>query len=395
MIKPYFQHIKITVLSNLDSAQTEILAAVAWITDKDIYTALCQAAKRSVHIILILNEDDINRQSNIEWKEIGTAGTTILWSKSVKGIMHHKFCIIDRKTVLTGSYNWTYSAANYNEESLLVMDDKEVVEQFLQEFEQLLIPFGKSLQLEEGIILSPRIAELKIKIPLLEADIALLEEKYASLSVKVEQFLLSVHRAVGNLLLAWKLLMIQRAAKRAEKTDSKADKIEHEEARQSYEQAKETFEQAKAAPVLQELSSGQQTDMKKMYREAVMLAHPDKYQHQPEKQAQANRMMAALSEAYKMNDYEKVKSFWEDLKKGVAFSLSLNEVDSLEQLEAYFKKLLTKKEFLLNQLGTLQQSDDYKNWEQFHDNIDEYVKLIKEDLEAKIRLLREEVRKEC
>ncbi len=34
--------------------------------------------------------------------------------------MHQKFAVIDRKTVFTGSYNWTHSAENTNDENLLL-----------------------------------------------------------------------------------------------------------------------------------------------------------------------------------------------------------------------------------------------------------------------------------
>jgi phosphatidylserine/phosphatidylglycerophosphate/cardiolipin synthase-like enzyme len=51
--------------------------------------------------------------------------------------MHHKFMIVDNKIVLTGSYNWTRSAALYNQENILSMDDEEVVSKFSNEFEKL------------------------------------------------------------------------------------------------------------------------------------------------------------------------------------------------------------------------------------------------------------------
>ena len=51
--------------------------------------------------------------------------------------MHHKFAIFDRKRLLTGSYNWTRSAATSNQENLLVTADQQVVKKYLAEFERL------------------------------------------------------------------------------------------------------------------------------------------------------------------------------------------------------------------------------------------------------------------
>jgi phosphatidylserine/phosphatidylglycerophosphate/cardiolipin synthase-like enzyme len=52
-------------------------------------------------------------------------------------VMHHKFGVIDKKTVIVGSQNWS-SAANYtNDETLVVIEDDVVANQFTQEYSRL------------------------------------------------------------------------------------------------------------------------------------------------------------------------------------------------------------------------------------------------------------------
>ncbi len=51
--------------------------------------------------------------------------------------MHHKFALFDRKQLLTGSYNWTRSAAKYNEENFIVTDDRSLIVPFEREFDRL------------------------------------------------------------------------------------------------------------------------------------------------------------------------------------------------------------------------------------------------------------------
>ena len=48
--------------------------------------------------------------------------------------MHNKFAIIDNRILLTGSYNWTFSANNRNDENLMVIDDPEIIEIFQNQF---------------------------------------------------------------------------------------------------------------------------------------------------------------------------------------------------------------------------------------------------------------------
>jgi phosphatidylserine/phosphatidylglycerophosphate/cardiolipin synthase-like enzyme len=51
--------------------------------------------------------------------------------------LHHKFGLVDKKTVITGSHNWSAAANNRNDETLLVINNPTVTAHFVREFEQL------------------------------------------------------------------------------------------------------------------------------------------------------------------------------------------------------------------------------------------------------------------
>ena len=42
------------------------------------------------------------------------------------GLIHHKFAVIDNKTVITCSFNWSPSAAHTNDETLLVIHSPQL-----------------------------------------------------------------------------------------------------------------------------------------------------------------------------------------------------------------------------------------------------------------------------
>ncbi len=52
-------------------------------------------------------------------------------------LMHHKVFIIDGKTVITGSFNFSKSADEDNDENLLIIDSAELAAQFTTEFERV------------------------------------------------------------------------------------------------------------------------------------------------------------------------------------------------------------------------------------------------------------------
>jgi phosphatidylserine/phosphatidylglycerophosphate/cardiolipin synthase-like enzyme len=72
---------------------------------------------------------------NNPWnKPAETVGVASLASGDV---LHHKFGVIDNKTVIVGSQNWS-AAANYvNDETLMVIEDEVVAKQFSQEYARI------------------------------------------------------------------------------------------------------------------------------------------------------------------------------------------------------------------------------------------------------------------
>ena len=53
-------------------------------------------------------------------------------------LLHHKFAIVDRRTVITGSHNWSNAANYHNDETLLIIQDNPTVAaHFNREFDRL------------------------------------------------------------------------------------------------------------------------------------------------------------------------------------------------------------------------------------------------------------------
>jgi phosphatidylserine/phosphatidylglycerophosphate/cardiolipin synthase-like enzyme len=52
-------------------------------------------------------------------------------------ILHHKVIVIDARTVITGSYNFTNSAERDNDENLVIVDDPNLARVYLDEFQRV------------------------------------------------------------------------------------------------------------------------------------------------------------------------------------------------------------------------------------------------------------------
>ena len=79
------------------------------------------------------------RGSGTDYSQYGPlydAGLRV-WQDGNPAIMHHKVIIIDRAIVITGSFNFSASANQSNDENLLIIYDPEIAAAYLTEFDRV------------------------------------------------------------------------------------------------------------------------------------------------------------------------------------------------------------------------------------------------------------------
>jgi phosphatidylserine/phosphatidylglycerophosphate/cardiolipin synthase-like enzyme len=123
------------ICSHIRFARHTISICVFTISDDEITEELLVAHRRGVDISIITDDDksfdlgsDINRLDRM--------GLDVITDRSPVH-MHHKFALFDEDTVLTGSYNWTRSAADHNYENIIVLKDPIVFAAYEREFKRL------------------------------------------------------------------------------------------------------------------------------------------------------------------------------------------------------------------------------------------------------------------
>jgi len=123
------------IIKNINQARAFINIAMYIFTDREIALPLVKAQERGVKVRLYLDQDQVDYQYS-QSRFLVQKGIKTRVSSN-KYIMHHKFAIIDNRILLTGSYNWTFSANNRNDENLMVIDDPEIIEIFQNQFVNL------------------------------------------------------------------------------------------------------------------------------------------------------------------------------------------------------------------------------------------------------------------
>jgi phosphatidylserine/phosphatidylglycerophosphate/cardiolipin synthase-like enzyme len=119
----------------IEEARGSIDVCVFTVTDDRITRALLAAHARGVRL-RVVSDDDKALDPGSDMRRLVDAGIAVRLDRT-EAHMHHKFALFDRLRLLTGSYNWTRSAAEVNHENVLVSDEPRLVQPFGRAFDDL------------------------------------------------------------------------------------------------------------------------------------------------------------------------------------------------------------------------------------------------------------------
>ena len=373
-----FENIAERIVSEIDKAQNSIFIAVAWFTNRNIFNILQQKAKEGCQINLMYSADHINENSSINFDLLKTKNSNVFpIGDGDHDLMHNKFCVIDHCTVITGSYNWSNKAESNHENITITNGVTSLAEQFVSEFNKIkqryfpeiktqktefpLSKIIKRLEIIKNFVILEEIDEIsrsasKLEQYIFNSDIdeiidLIQKEEFGDAIHKIESFInknqqLSIWSdpEIAALKLEIKNIENQINAFDNEKIELekiladfqhqhsielgeiildilklrrikfKDDKAKFEEAKRDEEEYQGQFEAEKEKDI-QELSEEQKKELKKKFRKATTLCHPDKFSNESiEVQKQAEAIFKELNEANAKNDLARVIEILENLE---------------------------------------------------------------------------------
>ncbi|MBA2307513.1 hypothetical protein H0W26_05250, partial [Candidatus Dependentiae bacterium] len=146
----------------IDAEKKRILVAIYTITDRSLVNAFIEASKRGVLVEFVVDpgygSDRYSQVFQLANAQIGVWSYQSSANERQASLMHNKFCLFDdsignRPLVWTGSYNFTKRANERNQENVIILDDKPIIDRFHKQFEILK---GRSLQISGKVQTSSR-----------------------------------------------------------------------------------------------------------------------------------------------------------------------------------------------------------------------------------------------
>lgn len=441
-----FENISERIIKEIDSAQHSIYIAVAWFTNRKIFEKLLTKTE-SCKIQIIISNDDINNNSFIDFDILEKKnGKIFKVGNGDSELMHNKFCVIDYNTIITGSYNWSYKAENNFENIIIHSDDTTLANQFVNEFKQIVkksnpndsifendFPLDKiikRLEIIKNLIILEEIEEINTNSKKLndyffnedlkELTNSIYKREFSKAIIQIQNFISNYQQIsiwndpeISSLKLEIKLLESQINAFENEKTDIEKvindfnhrhtielgkvileilllRKVKYKDINEKAKEAEEDFENYKnnynteVKREVFEITIEEKILLKKAYKNASILCHPDKFINEPiEVQKQAEELFKELNNANSKNDIKRVSDILENLEKGILNTNTSNKINDKTQLTITLKKLKTKLNQIKESINELKENQTYltikniPNWDNyFTDNFE----LLKKEL---------------
>jgi len=121
------------ITRQIDRAVREVLVQSYIMTSKPIESALINAYRRGVEVEVIFDRNEQKERKYVTSKMLKSRGIQV-WLDDRHASSHNKIIIIDRETVITGSFNFTYAAEARNAENLLIIPSAELAGLYTDNF---------------------------------------------------------------------------------------------------------------------------------------------------------------------------------------------------------------------------------------------------------------------
>lgn len=137
-----------TLKMSLKDAQKSLDICMFTISSPQLANVVLQMHAKGVIVRVITDAEKMDLVMS-QTMNFRAAGIQVRSDKS-SFLMHNKFIIIDRETLVNGSFNWTNQAVYGNKENVLITNYPPIVEPYMKEFEHLWDEYDHVKQQQEA-----------------------------------------------------------------------------------------------------------------------------------------------------------------------------------------------------------------------------------------------------
>src|SRR5215216_2775793 len=120
----------------LNDAQESIYFLAYSFTSNDLGDIVREKAQAGLTVEGVMDSEQVASNQGTEYDPFKQADLMVR-QDGIDGLMHHKVFVIDGKIVAFGSYNFSKSAEERNDENLIIVYNELIAQQFIEEFQRV------------------------------------------------------------------------------------------------------------------------------------------------------------------------------------------------------------------------------------------------------------------
>jgi len=203
----------------------------------------------------------------------------------------------------------------------------------------------------------PEIEALKLEIKVVELEIASAETELLEIQKQLFDFNIQHNRILGDIIR--QILELRQEIFRIEAAEDETAHEKYEEAQNDYQEYNKDYEELKSK-TYHELTEEETKELKKTYRKASLLCHPDRNMDEPEEvRVQLEEIFKELTEANSENDIKRVKEILVRLETKEFKSISTVSIKDKEKLRSRIESLKLKLSELKAEIENVINSETY------------------------------------
>lgn len=433
-----FENIADRIEQELTQAEQSIYIAVAWFTNPRLFDVLLTKAKQGITVQLLISNDPINQQSPIDYSGLNIGNSVAYFIGEGKDdLMHNKFCVIDEYTVINGSYNWSKKAERNHENIIITTGDSVLAQSFIKQFKKIrnsyfdhqdhipdlpLDKIIKRLEILKNYVILEDLDDItretaKLQVFSFQQDInqithALQLHQFSTAIGLINDFIKN-HQAIivyNDIDLTALKLEIRQIEHQLNAYDNEKIEIEKllsefhyrhtkelgwyisrllhlrkllsqddpEKYAEAVQDEKEYHEQVEAEneKTIYEIDEEQRKELKKSYRKASQICHPDRVCE--DMKDVAEELFIQLNQAYEQNDIATVNKILAELEQGI-FAPRSETVSEKSQLQGIITQLKFKIAQIETEIFEMKDSKVYQtiieidDWNRYFDDTREQL----------------------
>jgi len=129
-------HVAKRIVELIKGADESVYFMAFSFTSNSIASAMLERFRAGVTVAGVFEESQVISNVGTEYENLLNAGAAVRLDGNPRN-MHNKIIIIDQKTVITGSYNFSSNAEYDNDENVVIIHNADIAALYMQEFQKV------------------------------------------------------------------------------------------------------------------------------------------------------------------------------------------------------------------------------------------------------------------